>query len=136
MNKHKEARLIYFTPIDLKALSLLSQQRNESKSAVVRKLVHIAKYSETLAQVELNNKLQNEFLKEFSHIGANLNQIAFQLNADITKEAEAKSDFERTMQEFKIMIDKFYTDIKKLKINLNAAHIKTPKKQDKGAENE
>ena len=71
--KKNERHSIYFTLPDLKKLNELASQRRESKSAVVRKLIHIEKYMQTLKQIEINNEILADFLKEFKHLGKNLN---------------------------------------------------------------
>ena len=55
--KKNERHSIYFTLPDLKKLNELASQRRESKSAVVRKLIHIEKYMQTLKQIEINNEI-------------------------------------------------------------------------------
>ena len=89
------AHFIYFTEADARVLKRISQRRNESKSAVVRKLIHVEKYADVLEQIETNNEIISEFLREFGRLGVNLNQIAYHLNANITGPEEAKNDLEK-----------------------------------------
>ena len=129
MVKNKFARLIYFSQGDLKILNRLAQQRNESKSAVVRKLIHVEKYVQTLKEIEIHNEIIIEFLKEFHHIGINLNQIAYHLNINLSKQ-QAQSDIEKIMQNFKTEMEEIKKQIKNLKIKINVEHTKTPKKEE------
>ena len=122
--KKNERHSIYFTLPDLKKLNELASQRRESKSAVVRKLIHIEKYMQTLKQIEINNEILADFLKEFKHLGKNLNQIAYHLNAHIIKKEEAKSDLEKTMYEFFDAIERLSNKIGKLKIKIDVERTK------------
>ena len=135
--KKNERHSIYFTLPDLKKLNELASQRRESKSAVVRKLIHIEKYMQTLKQIEINNEILADFLKEFKHLGKNLNQIAYHLNAHIIKKEEAKSDLEKTMYEFFDAIERLSNKIGKLKIKIDVERTKQPNnKEIKGFQGE
>lgn len=135
--KKNERHSIYFTLSDLKKLNELANQRRESKSAVVRKLIHIEKYMQTLKQIEINNEILADFLKEFKHLGKNLNQIAYHLNAHIIKKEEAKSDLEKTMYEFFDAIERLSNKIGKLKIKIDVERTKQPNnKEIKGLQSE
>ena len=115
----------------------MASQRRESKSAVVRKLIHIEKYMQTLKQIEINNEILADFLKEFKHLGKNLNQIAYHLNAHIIKKEEAKSDLEKTMYEFFDAIERLSNKIGKLKIKIDVERTKQPNnKEIKGLQGE
>ncbi|RKV94999.1 MAG: plasmid mobilization relaxosome protein MobC [Campylobacter sp.] len=135
--KKVSSHFIYFTLPDLKKLNELASQRRESKSAVVRKLIHIEKYAQTLKQIEINNEILADFLKEFKHLGKNLNQIAYHLNAHIIKKEEAKSDLEKTMYEFFDAIERLSNKIGKLKIKIDVERTKQPNnKEIKGLQGE
>lgn len=135
--KKNERHSIYFTLPDLKKLNELASQRRESKSAVVRKLIHIEKYMQTLKQIEINNEILADFLKGFKHLGKNLNQIAYHLNAHIIKKEEAKSDLEKTMYEFFDAIERLSNKIGKLKIKIDVERTKQPNnKEIKGLQGE
>ena len=135
--KKNERHSIYFTLPDLKKLNELASQRRESKSAVVRKLIHIEKYMQTLKQIEINNEILADFLKEFKHLGKNLNQIAYHLNTHIIKKEEAKSDLEKTMYEFFDAIERLSNKIGKLKIKIDVERTKQPNnKEIKGLQGE
>lgn len=135
--KKNERHSIYFTLPDLKKLNELASQRRESKSAVVRKLIHIEKYMQTLKQIEINNEILADFLKEFKHLGKNLNQIAYHLNAHIIKKEEAKSNLEKTMYEFFDAIERLSNKIGKLKIKIDVERTKQPNnKEIKGLQGE
>lgn len=130
------AHFIYFTEADARVLKRLSQRRNESKSAVVRKLVHIEKYADVLEQIETNNEIISEFLREFGRLGANLNQIAYHLNANITGSEEAKNDLEKNMRDFAAAIKELSAKIEDLKIKIEVERVKTPSNEGaKGEEN-
>ena len=124
--RKNERHSIYFTMADLKALNCLAQKRNESKSAVVRKLVYIEKYADALDRIETNNEKISEFLREFGRLGANLNQIAYHLNANITGPEEAKNDLEKNMRDFAAAIKELSVRIEDLKIKIEAEHVKPP----------
>ncbi len=130
------AHFIYFTEADARVLKRLSQRRNESKSAVVRKLVHIEKYADVLEQIETNNEIISEFLREFGRLGANLNQIAYHLNANIAGPEEAKNDLEKNMRDFAAAIKELSAKIEDLKIKIEVERVKTPSNEGaKGEEN-
>ncbi|MCI6641483.1 MULTISPECIES: plasmid mobilization relaxosome protein MobC [Campylobacter] len=125
MTKRK-GHFIYFTEADARILTKLANGRNESKSAVVRKLIQIAKYKDTLVEIENHNKLLKDFLKEFALIGTNINQIAYHLNANIINNDEAKTDMEKNIIKLNQTINKISKKLENLKININVEHIKTP----------
>lgn len=134
--RKNERHSIYFTMADLKALNCLAQKRNESKSAVVRKLVYIEKYADALDRIETNNEIISEFLREFGRLGANLNQIAYHLNANITGPEEAKNDLEKNMRGFAVAIKELSAKMEDLKIKIDVKHTKTPSNEGaKGEEN-
>ncbi|ALV24690.1 hypothetical protein CIG2463D_1118 [Campylobacter iguaniorum] len=126
---------IYFNEADARVLTRIAKSRNESKSAIVRKLIHIEKYAQTLKQIEINNNILADFLQEFKHLGKNLNQIAYHLNAHIIKKNEAKSDLEKNMQDFAQAIEKLDKKISKLEIKI-IEKTRTPSSNEiKGEEN-
>lgn len=125
----KNRHHIYLTKADESILNRLAQQRNESKSAVVRKLIHVEKYTQTLNVIENHSRVIAEFLLEFHHIGINLNQIAYHLNINLSKQ-QAQSDIEKIMQNFKTEMEEIKKQIKNLKIKINVEHTKTPKKEE------
>ena len=132
--KKVSSHFIYFTEADARILTKMMQARNESKSAIVRKLIHVEKYAQTLKQIEINNEILADFLKEFKHLGKNLNQIAYHLNAHIIKKEEAKSDLEKTMYEFFDAIERLSS---KLKIKIDVERTKQPNnKEIKGLQGE
>ena len=134
--RKNERHSIYFTMADLKALNCLAKKRNESKSAVVRKLVYIEKYADALDRIETNNEIISEFLREFGRLGVNLNQIAYHLNANITGPEEAKNDLEKNMRDFAIVIKELSAKMEDLKIKIDVKHTKTPSNGEiKGEEN-
>ena len=135
--KKVSSHFIYFTEADARILTKMMQARNESKSAIVRKLIHVEKYAQTLKQIEINNEILADFLKEFKHLGKNLNQIAYHLNAHIIKKEEAKSDLEKTMCEFFDAIERLSNKIGKLKIKIDVERTKQPNnKEIKGLQGE
>ena len=135
--KKVSSHFIYFTEADARILTKMMQARNESKSAIVRKLIHVEKYAQTLKQIEINNEILADFLKEFKHLGKNLNQIAYHLNAHIIKKEEAKSDLEKTMYEFFDAIERLSTKIGTLKIKIDVERTKQPNnKEIKGLQSE
>ena len=135
--KKASSHFIYFTEADARILTKMMQARNESKSAIVRKLIHVEKYAQTLKQIEINNEILADFLKEFKHLGKNLNQIAYHLNAHIIKKEEAKSDLEKTMYEFFDAIGRLSNKIGKLKIKIDVERTKQPNnKEIKGLQGE
>ena len=135
--KKVSSHFIYFTEADARILTKMMQARNESKSAIVRKLIHVEKYAQTLKHIEINNEILADFLKEFKHLGKNLNQIAYHLNAHIIKKEEAKSDLEKTMYEFFDAIERLSNKIGKLKIKIDVERTKQPNnKEIKGLQGE
>ena len=125
--KKVSSHFIYFTEADARILTKMMQARNESKSAIVRKLIHVEKYAQTLKQIEINNEILADCL----------NQIAYHLNAHIIKKEEAKSDLEKTMYEFFDAIERLSNKIGKLKIKIDVERTKQPNnKEIKGLQGE
>lgn len=123
----KSQFLIFLSQKDKTELERLSIKRKESKSAVIRKLINIEKYAKTLEQIEIYNKINAEFLYQISKIGNNLNQIAYQLNIDITRDNEAKNSFAEMFENFKTILQENREKIEKEHIDLNIKQIKTRK---------
>lgn len=137
--KKNERHSIYFTMLDLKALNQLAHQRKESKSAVVRKLVHTEKYSNVLTQIEQNNAILAEFLKELHRIGININQVVYHLNIGILSDSETKVSIENQVQKFQNLMEKFTQQIDKAEIAIGTKHKKAKNNSNaeyKGEESE
>ncbi|AQW80389.1 hypothetical protein CPIN17260_0029 [Campylobacter pinnipediorum subsp. pinnipediorum] len=117
---------IYLTEADNRILRQLSDKRNQSRSAVVRKLIQTQKYRDNLQEIEANNRIIGSYLKEFSHIGTNINQIAYHLNANITNHEEAKTDLEKNIVKLMQKIKELNEKVDTLKIKINVPHTKTP----------
>ncbi|MBR8466525.1 plasmid mobilization relaxosome protein MobC [Campylobacter sp. faydin G-140] len=106
--KSKKQRYnIFLATDDLERLMQICKERNESKSAVIRKLITCTKFLHIIEQIELNNKLNIDLLYELTKCGINLNQIAYHLNIDVTKDDEAKSDFLKAFRDFTNFINDF-----------------------------
>lgn len=130
---------IYLTEADDRILRQLSDRRNQSRSAVIRKLLQTQKYKDNLKEIEANNQIIGGYLKEFSHIGTNINQIAYHLNANITNEEEAKTDLEKNIVKLMQTIKELNKKVDTLKIKINVPHTKIPsntKKQEYGIKRE
>lgn len=124
---------IYLTEADDRILRQLSDRRNQSRSAVIRKLLQTQKYKDNLKEIEANNQIIGGYLKEFSHIGTNINQIAYHLNANITNQEEAKTDLEKNIVKLMQTIKELNKKVDTLKIKINVPHTKIPsntKKQE------
>lgn len=118
---------IFLTQKDKTRLEELSKKRKESKSAIIRKLISIEKYAQTLNQIELNNKINKEFLFQLIRIGANINQIAYHLNIDITFSKEASIKFQEIYNDFLQNIKNYEKQLNKKTIKLEINHIKRVK---------
>lgn len=131
----------YLTEADIRILNKISKQRNESKSAVIRKLIHVEKYSKTLNEIEsliqkhnetieiILKDFKDEIMQEYKYISRNLNQIAYHLNLKILNNTEAQTELEKEIKDFKNIHKKIQTNMEKLKLNINVKHKKTPKKE-------
>lgn len=117
---------IYLTEADNRILMRISNEQKQSRSAVVRKLLQTHKYKENLKEIETNNRIIGSYLKEFNHIGTNINQIAYHLNANITNNEEAKTDLEKNIIKLMQKLDELNKKVDTLKININVPHTKTP----------
>ncbi len=117
---------IYLTEADDRILRQLSDRRNQSRSAVIRKLLQTQKYKDNLKEIEANNQIIGGYLKEFSHIGTNINQIAYHLNANITNQEEAKTDLEKNIVKLMQTIKELNKKVDTLKIKINVPHTKIP----------
>lgn len=109
--RKKAGHMIYLSAIDERVLKRIANERNISKSAVVRKLIHSDKHLQTLNQIENNNQILNQIESELQKIGANIAQNGL----DIKKDNLSK------------IIQNFINQIKKLKIKQLVKHTKTPK---------
>ncbi|ARR02084.1 hypothetical protein CVIC8964_0669 [Campylobacter vicugnae] len=116
---------IYLNENDIKELNLISKKRKESKSAIIRKLIHSSKYINSLYQIEANNKLNAEFLYQLNKLGTNINQIAYHLNIDITGHDKAKDNLTQIFLDFKEIINSYKSKIENRQIHLNINKIKT-----------
>lgn len=122
----KRRQHIYLNEADIRVLNRIAKQKKESKSSVVRKLISVEKYTNTLKEIEIRNRLIGELVQELNHVGTNLNQIAYHLNADITNIKEAKNDLEKNMCKLQTQINDLKKEIKKLEIDIGVNHTKTP----------
>lgn len=127
---------IYMSKVEKEQLMKLCAKRNESKSAVIRKLIASTKYLHTLEQIELFNKIATDLLYELTKCGININQIAYHLNIDVTKESEAKSDFLKAFWQFKNAIDEYKEQFENGKIELVLNQTRMTKKAKKAIEYE
>lgn len=107
---------IYLNQFDNKKLTELSNKRKETKSAIIRKLIHIEKYAKTLEQIEINNHINSEFLYQIAKLGNNINQIAYHLNIDITSHDKAKDNLIEILTDFKNVLNMHKEKIQKNKI--------------------
>ncbi|MBK3498167.1 plasmid mobilization relaxosome protein MobC [Campylobacter fetus subsp. venerealis] len=127
---------IYLTEADERILRRLSSERNQSRSAVIRKLLQTNKYIENLKEIEANNRIISGYLKEFTHIGTNINQIAYHLNADIIRHGEAKTDLEKSMVNLIKKMEELNERIETLKIEIEVPHFKSIGQEESSGEEE
>ena len=120
----KTAIRVYLNDTDERKLERLCRKRNESKSALIRKLISVEKYSNVLTQIEINNKLNTEFLYQISQCGNNLNQIAYHLNADIENPNQVQKKLIEIINEFRNILTNHKKQIKSKNIDLKVKKIK------------
>lgn len=113
-------RGIYFENEDMKILTNLSKKTGLTKSALLRHLIHNSRYIEFSKTIENYNNQIDNFLDEIHKIGININQIAYHLNIDITKEAESKENIQKQMNKLIPLLEEYKNKFSKIKI--------TPKK--------
>ncbi|OCR03556.1 hypothetical protein BA184_07745 [Helicobacter pullorum] len=123
---------VYLNFDDEKRLEKLSQKRNESKSAIIRKLIASEKYAKALKEIERNNLINLEFLNQIAKCGNNLNQIAFHLNADFESPKEVQTNLLETINEFKELLQSYKERFKEKYINLEIGKIKSLSKEKGG----
>lgn len=90
---------IFFNDDEFAILENLSTQTNLSKSAVVRFLLRGSGYIKVVTEIEKHNAINMDFLRQIKRISANINQIAYHLNIDLTKEQEAKNELEAQLKD-------------------------------------
>lgn len=114
----KKCYCIYLDENDIKVLKSICEKENTNKSILFRKFIHNQKYLKLAKEIENFNKLNKELLYQIKRYGANLNQIAYHLNVDITKENEAKNDFQKLFIEFKNLIENYKKNINFINLKL------------------
>lgn len=103
---------------DIEVLKSICEKENIKITALFRKFIHNQKYLKLIKEIENFNKLNKELLYQIKRYGANLNQIAYHLNIDITKENEAKNDFQKLFIEFKNLIENYKKNINFINLKL------------------
>lgn len=115
----KKCYCIYLDENDKEVLESICKKENANKSALFRKFIHTQKYLKLVKDIENYNELNKELLYQIKRYGANLNQIAYHLNTDISKEDEAKNDFKKLFIEFKKLIEEYKKNINFIKLKVS-----------------
>ncbi|MDP8388599.1 plasmid mobilization relaxosome protein MobC [Campylobacter jejuni] len=103
---------VYLNEYEQKQLKKLSIKRNESQSAVIRKLISIEKYAKTLEILEKNNEINVEYLYHISQCGNNLNQIAYHLNIGIESPSQTQNRLPKLIEELAQILNEHKEQIK------------------------
>nr|WP_302183180.1 plasmid mobilization relaxosome protein MobC [Campylobacter coli] len=93
-------------------LKKLSIKRNESQSAVIRKLISVEKYAKTLEILEKNNEINVEYLYHIAQCGNNLNQIAYHLNIGIESPSQTQNRLPKLIEELSQILNEHKEHIK------------------------
>ncbi|EAI8568536.1 plasmid mobilization relaxosome protein MobC [Campylobacter sp. TTU-622] len=112
---------VYLNEREQKQLKKLSLKRNESQSAVIRKLISIEKYAKTLEVLEKNNEINVEYLYHIAQCGNNLNQIAYHLNIGIESPYQTENRLPKLINELTQILNEHQEQIKNkaIKTNIN-----------------
>ncbi|EAI2877315.1 plasmid mobilization relaxosome protein MobC [Campylobacter jejuni] len=112
---------VYLNEYEQRQLKKLSIKRNESQSAVIRKLIAIEKYAKTLEILEKNNEINVEYLYHIAQCGNNLNQIAYHLNIGIESPSQTQNRLPKLIEELSQILNEHKEHIKNkaIKTNIN-----------------
>ncbi|EAI2583223.1 CopG family transcriptional regulator [Campylobacter coli] len=112
---------VYLNEYEQRQLKKLSIKRNESQSAVIRKLIAIEKYAKTLEILEKNNEINVEYLYHIAQCGNNLNQIAYHLNIGIESPSQTQNRLPKLIEELSQILSEHKEHIKNkaIKTNIN-----------------
>ncbi|EQB7334256.1 plasmid mobilization relaxosome protein MobC, partial [Campylobacter jejuni] len=102
----------YLNEYEQRQLKKLSIKRNESQSAVIRKLISIEKYAKTLEILEKNNEINVEYLYHIAQCGNNLNQIAYHLNIGIESPSQTQNRLPKLIEELSQILSEHKEHIK------------------------
>lgn len=119
MRKIIKRNCIYLNEHDKEILESICKKENIGTTALFRKFIHTQKYLKLIKDIENYNELNKELLYQIKRYGANLNQIAYHLNTDISKEDEAKNDFKKLFIEFKKLIEEYKKNINFIKLKVS-----------------
>ncbi len=103
---------VYLNEYEQRQLKKLSIKRNESQSAVIRKLISIEKYAKTLEILEKNNEINVEYLYHIAQCGNNLNQIAYHLNIGIESPSQTQNRLPKLIEELAQILNEHKEQIK------------------------
>ncbi|EAI3679414.1 hypothetical protein H0658_001771 [Campylobacter jejuni] len=103
---------VYLNEYEQRQLKKLSTKRNESQSAVIRKLIAIEKYAKTLEILEKNNEINVEYLYHIAQCGNNLNQIAYHLNIGIESPSQTQNRLPKLIEELSQILNEHKEHIK------------------------
>ncbi|EFN2174203.1 plasmid mobilization relaxosome protein MobC [Campylobacter jejuni] len=103
---------VYLNEYEQRQLKKLSIKRNESQSAVIRKLIAIEKYAKTLEILEKNNEINVEYLYHIAQCGNNLNQIAYHLNIGIESPSQTQNRLPKLIKELSQILNEHKEHIK------------------------
>ncbi|ENU2659178.1 CopG family transcriptional regulator [Campylobacter jejuni] len=103
---------VYLNEYEQRQLKKLSIKRNESQSAVIRKLIAIEKYAKTLEILEKNNEINVEYLYHIAQCGNNLNQIAYHLNIGIENPSQTQNRLPKLIEELSQILNEHKEHIK------------------------
>ncbi|EOI7972962.1 plasmid mobilization relaxosome protein MobC [Campylobacter jejuni] len=103
---------VYLNEYEQRQLKKLSIKRNESQSAVIRKLISIEKYAKTLEILEKNNEINVEYLYHIAQCGNNLNQIAYHLNIGIESPSQTQNRLPKLIEELSQILSEHKEHIK------------------------
>ncbi|EAI4085119.1 plasmid mobilization relaxosome protein MobC [Campylobacter jejuni] len=112
---------VYLNEYEQRQLKKLSIKRNESQSAVIRKLISVEKYAKTLEILEKNNEINVEYLYHIAQCGNNLNQIAYHLNIGIESPSQTQNRLPKLIEELSQILSEHKEHIKNkaIKTNIN-----------------
>lgn len=128
--KNFDSYKIFLNNEDITIINNLQSKTGLSKSALFRHLIRTSKYLSLAGKLKKHNNLINEFLAEIHRIGNNINQIAYHLNIDITKQEESQESIKKELAELLPLLKEYKDKAFKTTLDVAPKKFKTIKAEN------
>lgn len=128
--KNFDSYKIFLNNEDITIINNLQSKTGLSKSALFRHLIRTSKYLSLAGKLKKHNNLINEFLAEIHRIGNNINQIAYHLNIDITKQEESQESIKKELAELLPLLKEYKDKAFKATLDVAPKKFKTIKAEN------